>query len=74
MSESLTSVPSEILTDAEAKILQSLADGNTIETTAKNMGLATTTIHYHITRIRTKLGCGNTLHVVVTAVRRELID
>ena len=55
-------------------ILQSLADGKTLDEVADEQGLHREGMKMRLKRIRARMGCKTTLECIVTALRRSLID
>lgn len=55
-------------------ILNMLSKGLKATAIGRTIGISDRTVEKHIERMKVKLGCKNTAHLVATAIRSEIID
>jgi DNA-binding NarL/FixJ family response regulator len=63
-----------VLSPLDILILQNLADGVTMEQTAKDVRLSYNTLKNHTKAIRETMGADTTIQAVTMALRRGLIE
>ena len=61
------------LTDRELEVLRLIRDGNRNKQIASELGIAETTVNFHIKNLVDKLGANDRTHAVTIAIRRGLI-
>lgn len=64
----------ELLTDRELDVLRLIRDGHRNKQIADKLGIAETTVNFHIKNLVDKLGANDRTHAVTIAVRRGLLD
>lgn len=64
----------EDLSARELDVLRLIRDGNRNKQIADRLGIAETTVNYHIKNLVDKLGANDRTHAVTIAVRRGLLD
>jgi DNA-binding NarL/FixJ family response regulator len=63
----------ENLTDRELEVLRLIRDGNRNKQIASELGIAETTVNFHIKNLVDKLGANDRTHAVTIAIRRGLM-
>jgi DNA-binding NarL/FixJ family response regulator len=61
------------LTDRELEVLRLIRDGNRNKQIASELGIAETTVNFHIKNLVDKLGANDRTHAVTIAIRRGLM-
>ena len=64
----------EVLSERQAEILQSIADGHTTKQVARELGITQKTVHNHLNSIYRRLDAQNLTHAVLSAVRLGIIN
>lgn len=64
----------ELLTGRELDVLRLIRDGHRNKQIADELGIAETTVNFHIKNLVDKLGANDRTHAVTIAVRRGLLD
>jgi len=64
----------EDLTDREMEVLRLIRDGYRNKQIAERLGIAETTVNFHVKNLVGKLGANDRTHAVIIAVRRGLLQ
>lgn len=64
----------EELTDREMEVLRLIRDGHRNKQIAERLGIAETTVNFHVKNLVGKLGANDRTHAVTIAVRRGLLQ
>jgi DNA-binding NarL/FixJ family response regulator len=64
----------ENLTSRELDVLRLIRDGHRNKQIADHLGIAETTVNFHIKNLVDKLGANDRTHAVTIAIRRGLLD
>jgi DNA-binding NarL/FixJ family response regulator len=64
----------EALTSREMDVLRLIRDGHRNKQVADQLGIAETTVNFHIKNLVDKLGANDRTHAVTIAIRRGLLD
>ena len=64
----------EELTDRESEVLRLIRDGYRNKQIAERLGIAETTVNFHVKNLMGKLGANDRTHAVTLALRRGLLQ